>query len=169
MAAKHPEPITNLGWFFLIITAIIIDALQAALNAAAGAGVLVNRIIDVGVAFSLLLIFYLKDIPLTPVQYGSIAAAFVGEEIPALDTLPMWTADVIYICASIKGQEIAEKAGVVGKVAVMALKAAKKGQGGDLMSGKQGTLPGADGPALPPPVLEHLPTNTVDLRPSGKV
>lgn len=168
MAAKHSEPITNLGWFFLIISAIILDILQVVLDLAEGAGVLVNRVLDVGFALTLLLVFYLKDISLTPAQYGSIAAAFVGEEIPVADALPMWTADVFYIFASIKGQELLEKTGIAGKVAVMALKAVKKGQGGDLMGGEDGTLSGASGPALPPPIPEHLPTNTVDLRPSGK-
>jgi len=161
MAAKKPEPITNLGWFFLFAFSLATDATQAALNFFFGAGVIVNRVIDVGFGFAILLIFYLKDVTLTPVQYGSIAAAFVGEQIPAIDTAPFWTIDMIYIFASIKGQEIAEKAGVLGKVAVMALKAAKKGQGGDLVGGETAA-------ALPPPIPEHLPTNTVDLRPSGK-
>lgn len=161
MAAKKPEPITNLGWFFLIAFTVFVDLLQIVLDLAFGAGVIANRIIDVGFAFALLLIFHLKDVPLTPAQYTSIAAAFVGEEIPALDALPMWTLDVFYIFASIKGQEVAEKAGVAGKVAMMALKAARKGQGGDLAVAETGA-------SLPPAVPEHLPTNTVDLRPSGK-
>ncbi len=168
MAAKKTEPITNLGWFFLIAFTIFVDILQIVLDLAFGAGAIANRIIDVGYAFALLLIFHLKDVPLTPAQYTSIAAAFVVEEIPVLDAFPMWTLDVVYICASIKGQEVAEKAGVLGKVAVMALKAAKKGQGGELPGDEQVALPGTAGPTPPPPIPEHLPTNTVDLRPSGK-
>lgn len=161
MAAKKHEPITNLGWFFLIAFTIFVDILQIVLDLAFGAGVIANRIIDVGFAFALLLIFHLKEVPLTPAQYASIAAAFVGEEVPALDSLPMWTLDVVYICASIKGQEVAEKAGVVGKVAVAAINASKKAGGG----GQAGAEASA---ALPPAIPEHLPTNTVDLRPSAK-
>ncbi len=168
MAAKKPEPITNLGWFFLIAFTVFVDILQIVLDLAFGAGVIANRIIDVGYAFALLLIFHLKDVPLTPAQYTSIAAAFVGEEIPALDALPMWTLDVVYICVSIKGQEVAEKAGVVGKVAVMALKAAKKADGKELFTDEQGALSGGAESKLALSTPEHLPTNTVDLRPSGK-
>ncbi len=163
MAAKKHEPITNLGWFFLITFTVLVDIVQAVLNFAFGAGVLVNRIIDVGFAFSLLLIFYLKGVPLTPAQYGSICAAFIGEEIPALDTLPMWTLDVVYIFASIKGQEVFEKMGVAGKVLDMAMKASKKAGGGNV--GGTSTPENLPIPAAAP---EHLPTNTVDLRPSAK-
>ncbi len=158
MASKdHHEPITNLGWFFLFAFTITIDIAQILLDLAFGAGVIANRIIDVGVAFALLLIFYLKGVSLTPAQYSSICAAFIGEEIPAIDVLPMWTLDVFYIFMSIKGQELAEKAGVAGKVVEMAVKAAKKGQGG----GGSAAASAANEAELPPP----LPTNTVDLRP----
>lgn len=168
MAAKKPEPITNLGWFFLFCFVITVDILQIVLDLAFGAGVLVNRILDIGVAFALLLIFYLKDAPLTQAQYISICSAFIGEQIPVLDALPMWTFDVFYIFASLKKEEISEKLGVVGKIGVMAVEAIQKAKSGGLAGTETGITSVIGKETVASAVKEHLPTNTIDLRPSGK-
>lgn len=168
MAAKKHEPITNLGWFFLFAFAVAFDIVQIVLDLAFGAGVLVNRILDVGFAFTLLLIFYLKNVPLTQAQYMSIGSAFIGEQIPVLDALPMWTLDIFYIFVSLKKEEISEKMGVVGKIGVMAVEATQKVRGGGVAGAEASVVSAIGKETAQTAVSEHLPTNTVDLRPSGK-
>ncbi|MEI6345644.1 MAG: hypothetical protein WCO79_00165 [bacterium] len=168
MAAKKHEPITNLGWFFLFALVIFVDILQIVLDLAYASGVIANRVIDVSFAFGLLLIFYLKDVPLTSAQYTSIAAAFVGEEVPFLDALPMWTMDVFYIFVSLKKEEISKKMGVVGKIGVMAIEATQKVRGGGLATAEAGVVSSIGKEMASSAVKEHLPTNTLDLRPSAK-
>jgi len=168
MSSKKTEPISNLGWFFLFSFVVVVDIAQIVLDLAFGAGVLVNRIIDVGVAFALLLIFHLKDVPLTQAQYMSIGSAFIGEQIPVLDALPMWTFDIFYIFVNLKKEEISEKMGIVGKIAVTAVDTVQKARGGGVASVEAGAASGVGNTVASAATAEHLPTNTIDLRPSGK-
>ncbi len=101
--------IGNLEWGLVIGAVAIVDAVQLFLNVFA-IGVLANRFIDIVVGMALAFYFWIRGIKMNAKKVLSLIASFVGEEIPVLDTLPLWTLDVILIMAWDKAEGKIEKA-----------------------------------------------------------
>ena len=108
---------SNVKWGLLIAATIVVDLIQIGLDVAFGSGLVINRFVDVAVAGTLLLIFRLQKVELTPARTMSIVGVMIAEFIPVVDILPFWTADVIYIFASTKKAEVLQKLGPVGDIA----------------------------------------------------
>lgn len=81
-------------WFILYVISGFIDILQIILNLFA-VGVVANRFIDAILGFGLPIYLHLNGIPMFETKnlllYMSV---FIGEEIPLVDTLPLWTFEV---------------------------------------------------------------------------
>ncbi len=90
--------ISNIEWGLLIGAVLTIDLIQAALDWLFGIGIVVNPFIDVFVGMSLALYFYLRGVKVNLKKVATFAAGF-GLEVFGfgLDTLPLWTLDVIAI------------------------------------------------------------------------
>ena len=80
--SQKNNSLSNLQWFFLFMLALAVDVVQIILNLAYGSGAIANRPISVGFGFALLLVFHLKDVPLSPAQYTSIAGRSSERKYP---------------------------------------------------------------------------------------
>jgi hypothetical protein len=60
-------------------------------------GVVTNRIIDLFFGMTLSFYLWMKGVKMDSKKIVALACAFVGEMIPIVDTLPLWTADVLLI------------------------------------------------------------------------
>ena len=113
MEEQKPKPagskISNVEWGLVIGAVVVVDAIQLFLNAFA-IGILVNRFIDIVVGMALALYFWAREVKMNAKKVLSLIASFVGEEIPVLDTLPLWTLDVILIMSWDKAEGKIEKA-----------------------------------------------------------
>ncbi len=122
---EKKQKISNIEWGLLIGALAVIDLIQVGLDFAYGAGVLINRLIDILVALALLFIFWMKGIRGIRI-FGSVAAAFGLEFIPVVDVLPLWTLDGVYAFAQDK---IANKLPGLGSISKgLAHKAIQKGR-----------------------------------------
>ncbi len=91
---KKKQKISNTEWGLIIGALATIDLVQAGLDLFA-IGLVVNRLIDIFVALSLLFLFWVKGIRGVRI-FGSVAAAFGLELIPLVDVLPLWTLDGLF-------------------------------------------------------------------------
>lgn len=107
MVERRIGPITT---FFLYTFAIVVDIVQIILNLFL-IGVLINRIISVGVGTLLLLFLFIVDALNSKTVMLSIGS-FTGEVIPVLDSLPMWTLAVWRVTKAIKEEDILKAGGV---------------------------------------------------------
>ncbi|MHB0978314.1 MAG: hypothetical protein ACYC1K_02865 [Minisyncoccota bacterium] len=101
--------ISNLEWGLVIGAVAVVDVVQLFLNAFA-IGILANRFIDIVVGMALPFYFWIRGVKMNAKKILSLIASFVGEEIPVLDTLPLWTLDVILIMSWDKAEGKIEKA-----------------------------------------------------------
>jgi len=101
--------ISNVEWGLVIGAVVVVDAVQFFLDAFA-IGILANRFIDIVVGMALAFYFWARGVKMNAKKVLSLIASFVGEEIPVLDTLPLWTLDVILIMAWDKAEGKIEKA-----------------------------------------------------------
>jgi hypothetical protein len=108
--------ISNTEWGLLIGALAVIDGIQFCLDWLA-VGVIINRFIDLIVGMALPFYLYLRGVKLTAKKAISMACAFVGEIIPVVDALPLWTADAILLMTIEKAEKALNKTPMVGKIA----------------------------------------------------
>lgn len=96
-ASQGGSKISGAEWGLVIGAVGVIDFFQFILDALWGAGVIINRFIDMIVAMSLLFYFWIRRVEMDFFVVGTLFGAFIGEEIPGLDAAPLWTLDVIAI------------------------------------------------------------------------
>jgi len=109
-------------WHFLIGAAVTVDLMQAMLDFF-GIGLVINRFIDIVVGMALPFYLSIRGVKMTGRRVGSIIGAFILEEIPGIDALPLWTADVLYIYATVRAEEKGEE---VKKATLDKIKSIKK-------------------------------------------
>ncbi|MEO8637925.1 MAG: hypothetical protein ABI430_03430 [Candidatus Taylorbacteria bacterium] len=154
-AKKSKHKIGNLEWGLVLTATIICDAVQIVLDFFV-IGAIINRFIDIAVGMILPIYFYLRGVKMTSKKIWSMIGAFVGEFIPVVDALPLWSLDVALIMAWEKAEEKAEGTGL-GKVMEVAANRDLKRE-----SAPQGAVPpriGASGRPMAetgqtPPVIE---------------
>jgi len=116
--------LTKTKWKMLIGLFVIVDLIQIVLDLFA-IGAVVNRFIDIAVGVGLPLFLRTQGVKLAnPKRMLAMLGAFVGEMIPVVDALPLWTLDVVYTWSTVKAEEALAK--VPG--AEIALKAVAKSQ-----------------------------------------
>ena len=93
---EETDGLSKTGWWLLIGALATIDAIQIALDLFV-IGVALNRFIDIGVAMALPFFLHMSgENVMEPKKLLALAATFLGEEIPVVDALPLWTADGLY-------------------------------------------------------------------------
>ena len=136
--------LTKTRWRLLVGLFVIIDILQIVLDFFA-IGVVVNRFIDIAIGVGLPLFLRTQGVKLAnPKRMLATLGAFVGEMIPVVDALPLWTADVIFTWSTVKAEEALAKV-PGGK---MVAEANAKGQ-----EGQEG--PAQNSPRSGPPPLPN--------------
>lgn len=101
--------IGNVEWGLVIGATAVVDVVQFILDIFV-IGAIANRFVDIVVGMALAFYFWIRGIKMNAKKVLSLIASFVGEEIPVLDTLPLWTLDVILIMAWDKAEGKIEKA-----------------------------------------------------------
>ena len=113
---NNTSKVSVLEWLIITAVAIIVDVIQIILNFIFGSGVIINRIISI--LFGGILVCYLtwRGVSLLSIKrlFG-FTAALIVEEIPVLDFIPMWTADVIFTWWTTKSNIVSKVAGNFGK------------------------------------------------------
>ena len=112
MPEQQPQQgskIPNFEWGLVIGAVATVDVVQIVLDMFA-IGVIANRFIDIVVGMVLPAYFWLRGVKLNAKKILSLIASFVGEELPIIDALPLWTLDVILIMAWDKAEGKIEKA-----------------------------------------------------------
>ena len=107
---------TKTKWGFLIAIIVVVDIVQIILDFFA-VGLAADSLIDIVVGASLLLIFKIQKVHLTPKQLMSICSVFAVEIIPVANALPFWSADIIWIYGEEKLKGVLDKAGPIGTLA----------------------------------------------------
>lgn len=93
-------------WILLGSVTAFIDLIQFILDFFV-IGAVVNRIIEVIVGFSLLFYFQIRGVSMfNPKRAAAFLATLVGETIPVVDALPLWTFDVYVTYLTTKGEEV---------------------------------------------------------------
>lgn len=109
MEDKDDSKISNIEWGLVIGALFTIDLVQILLDIVA-VGVVLNRIIDIFVGLSFALYLQIRGQSLAnPKRLISLLATFIGEEIPAIDALPLWGLDGIYNMSISKSKKILSK------------------------------------------------------------
>lgn len=107
--------ISNTEWWMVISLLGIIDIIQFVLNwigipFIATVGTIANRLIDVVVGLAWTTYLHLRGVDIKSTKMvGSIALTFFLEEIPDVDSLPLWFADGIFIMLTVKAEELLKK------------------------------------------------------------
>ncbi len=102
--------ISKTEWKILVGLAVIVDGIQIILDFF-GIGIIVNRFIDVAVGIALPLYLQTQGVSMAnPKRLLGMLGAFVGEMIPVVDSLPLWTADVLFTWSTVKAEELIAKA-----------------------------------------------------------
>jgi hypothetical protein len=95
-ASSDSNRMTNFDWGLLIGIAASLDLAQIILDFWV-IGVVVNRFIDLFFGMTLSFVLWIKGVKMDSKKIVALACAFVGEMIPVVDSLPLWTADVFLI------------------------------------------------------------------------
>lgn len=96
-------------WAIFYAVIIFVDIVQVLLDLVA-IGVVLNRVIDVVVAFLLPFFLHISGVKMTDMKkILSIFAAFGFELMPGVDALPLWTLDLFVIHSISKGEEKLKK------------------------------------------------------------
>ena len=102
MAKK--SKISKTEWGMVLGAAATIDVLQIFLDAGA-IGVVANRLIDIVMGLALPFYFILRGVKLNGKRVIALALSFIAEEVPIVDALPCWSADVIYTWVTVTAEE----------------------------------------------------------------
>src|SRR4051812_9051216 len=98
--------ISNTEWGLVIGALAVIDLIQLLLDVAFGIGIIVNRFVDIAVGFFFGLYLQLRGQSLAnPKRFMGLLASFVGEEVPVVDALPLWTLDGFFNMSLAKAEE----------------------------------------------------------------
>lgn len=106
---QQGSKIPNFEWGLVIGATAVVDVVQIVLDMFV-IGAIANRFIDIVVGMALAGYFWIRGVKLNAKKILSLIASFVGEEIPVIDALPLWTLDVILIMAWDKAEGKIEKA-----------------------------------------------------------
>ncbi len=101
MQEQQPQQgsrISNFEWGLVTGAALVVDAVQVFLNMFA-IGIIANRGIDIVVGMVLPLYFYLRGVKLDSKKVFSWIGSFLLEEIPIVDSLPLWSGDMLLTMA----------------------------------------------------------------------
>ncbi|MBI5126285.1 MAG: hypothetical protein HZA80_00770 [Candidatus Taylorbacteria bacterium] len=81
-------------WFILYVISGFVDLLQIILDFFA-IGIVINRVIDIFLGLGLPIYLHLNGIPMFETKNLMLyISVFIGEEIPLVDALPLWTFEV---------------------------------------------------------------------------
>jgi hypothetical protein len=106
---------------------VIIDIIQIILDFFA-IGLVINRFIDVAIGVGLPLFLRTQGVKLAnPKRLLAMIGAFVGEMIPGVDALPLWTADILFTWSTVKAEEALAKV-PGGKIVAEAIAKNQEGQ-----------------------------------------
>ncbi len=104
---KDGPKISNIEWGLVIGALFTIDLIQIGLDLLLQVGVVANRFIDIFVGMSLALYLQLRGQSLAnPKRLLGLIGAFVAEEIPDVDALPLWGLDGIFNMMISKSDEV---------------------------------------------------------------
>lgn len=84
--------ISNIEWSFIIGTLIVIDLIQIILDVLI-IGLVANRIIDLCVGIALPFYLKIRGVKLDSKKIIGMVGAFLFEQVPGLDALPLWSLD----------------------------------------------------------------------------
>ncbi len=146
--------LTKTKWKMLVGLFVIIDILQIILDFFA-IGVVVNRFIDIAIGVGLPLFLRTQGVKLAnPKRMLAMLGAFVGEMIPGVDALPLWTADVLFTWSTVKAEEALAKV-PGGGMAVEAITNAQNGNTDTATATRSG----------PPPLPQNTETTNASASP----
>lgn len=89
---QQGSKISNTEWGLVIGVLVVIDIVQFILDLYI-IGILANRIIDFGVGMALPFYLKIRGVKLDSKKIGGMILAFLLEQIPGLDALPLWSLD----------------------------------------------------------------------------
>lgn len=101
--------VSNTEWGLLIGAAGMVDLFQLVLDVLGQIGVLANRFIDIAMGMALPFYLHMRGVKLDSKKVASMAVSFLLEEVPEVDALPLWCADVIAIMFWDKADQALEK------------------------------------------------------------
>ena len=102
----NESKISNTEWGLLIGALLTVDLVQIGLDFLA-IGLVLNRFIDIFVGMSLAFYLQIRGQSLAnPKRIIGIFVTFIGEQIPAIDSLPFWCLDGIYNMTLSKSDKI---------------------------------------------------------------
>ena len=132
--------LTKTRWRILVGLTIVVDILQIVLDFFA-VGVAINRFIDIAIGVALPLFFQTQGVSMAnPKRILGVLAAFIGEMIPVVDALPLWTLDVLFTWSTVKAEEAIGKV-PGGKMAAKAITDGENPENPDGGEQKAGTPP----------------------------
>lgn len=148
--------LTKTKWKMLVGLFVIIDLIQIILDLFA-IGAVVNRFIDIAVGVGLPLFLRTQGVKLAnPKRMLAMLGAFVGEMIPGVDALPLWTLDVLYTWSTVKAEEALAKVPGAG----MAVEAFSKAQNGNTETANTTR-------SSPPPLPQNTETTNTSASPQA--
>ena len=101
--------ISNFEWGMVIGLFACIDLTQFLLDLT-GIGEFVNPIVDPAIGIFLWFYFWMRGVDMKDgKRVLSMVCTFIGESIPVIDALPLWTMDVLIIFFSIKAEKTLKK------------------------------------------------------------
>jgi hypothetical protein len=101
--------ISNFEWGMVIGLFVCIDLTQFFLDWT-GIGEFINPVIDPAIGISLWFYFWMRGVDMKDgKRMLSMVCTFIGESIPVIDALPLWTMDVLIIFFSIKAEKTLKK------------------------------------------------------------
>ncbi|MDB5254099.1 MAG: hypothetical protein JWL80_165 [Parcubacteria group bacterium] len=98
---------SNMEWGLTIGALAMIDLVQFALDIFV-IGVAANRFIDIGVGMTLPFYLRMRGVKMDGKKVGSMLGAFLIEQIPVLDALPLWCADGVFMYMMDKKDKLGE-------------------------------------------------------------
>jgi len=100
------KKISNLSWGILIGISVLVDGTQVFLEWLL-IGFVLNPIINIFMSMSLALYFYMNGQSLiNPKRAVGMAGALIGEMVPIVAELPLWTAYVVYNMFLTKAEDL---------------------------------------------------------------
>lgn len=93
---KNSGRISNFEWGFVVGIMLMIDIVEFVIDFFV-VGAIINRFVDFLCAGGLIFYVKIRRAYMDTRAWTSIGGAFVGEMIPVVDALPLWTLDAIYL------------------------------------------------------------------------
>lgn len=113
--------IGKIEWIVIFTAAITVDVVQIILDVFA-VGVIINRIISIAFGAILNLYFLLRGVKMGNSKIiMAIITSIIGEVIPVVDALPLWTREVFVVWSTTNAEKVIAKVPVVGGAAITAI------------------------------------------------